>query len=173
MLDFFFLRTLNVSLLISGASFLLLLFFIILHVQAPSEQTHPISLWCCQILGLAFDNVDIVLLVNIHRCNMKRSRSPLYIIGTSLIHSVHQWKKRDFTHTTQSKPGIITLGALMLIYFHEAEKHKQFPPVLSIWMPGRAGPCNFYARNSNSINNFCEHILSIFIITNIEWRNYK
>lgn len=42
-------------------------------------------------------------------------------------------KKRDiFSHTTQSNPGIITLVALMLVYFHEAEKHKQFPPVLSI-----------------------------------------
>lgn len=140
--------------------------YIIPHVQAPSEQTHPISLWCCQILGLAFDNVDIVLLVNIHRCNMKCSRSPWYIMGKLVI---PMEKKREiFSHTTQSNPGIITLGALMLVYFHEAEKHKQFPPVLSIWMPGRAGPCDCYARNSNSINNFCENILSIFIITNIE-----
>lgn len=142
--------------------------YIILHVQAPSEQTHSISLWCCQILGLAFDNVDIVLLVNIHRCNMKCSRSPWYIMGTLVTHSVYQWKKRktDFSYITQSNPDIITLGALVLVYFHEVEK--QFPLVLSIWMPGRAGPCNCYARNSNSINNFCEHILSIFIITNIE-----
>lgn len=69
--------------------------YIIPHVQAPSEQTHPISLWCCQILGLAFDNVDIVLLVNIHRCNMKCSRSPWYIMGKLVI---PMEKKETFFH---------------------------------------------------------------------------
>lgn len=72
--------------------------YIIPHVQVSSEQTHPISLWCCQILGLAFDNVDIVLLVNIHRCHLKCLGSPWYIMGTLVIHSVYQMKKKYIFH---------------------------------------------------------------------------
>lgn len=85
----------------------------------------------------------------------------------------HQWDSvlhgtKDFLHTIHSNPGIITLGVLLLLYFHEVEKHKHFSAILSIWMPERTGPCSCYACNSSSINNFCEHILSIFIITNID-----
>lgn len=56
----------------------------------------------------------------------------------TLIHNgntgvIHSMEKKRFSHTAQSNAGIITLGALMLIYFHEVEKHKQeFPPFISI-----------------------------------------
>lgn len=62
------------------------------------------------------------------------------MFGKPLIHNgntsdtqcVPNEKKIYFSHTTQSNPSIITLGAPMLVYFHEAEKHKQFLLVLPI-----------------------------------------
>lgn len=58
-----------------------------------------------------------------------------------------------FSHVAQSNAGIIILSALMLVYFHEIEKHKNF---LSLF------PFDFLGEQDDAI---CMTILEKVLIT--------